>query len=129
MNETARRWLEFADIDLRMAVLAFEDEIFSQVCFHSHQCVEKALKALIHGITGKSAPRSHALQELLKHIPSECLARLPENLSLKMDDYYIPTRYPDAIPGSLADGLPDRSDAEQALAIAKAVIDAVKSVL
>jgi len=37
----------------------------------------------------------------------------------KLDDYYIPTRYPDALPGTLPEGLPEQSDAENAIGLAR----------
>lgn len=36
-----------------------------------------------------------------------------------MDQFYIPTRYPDALAGSLPEGLPDKGDARKALDIAE----------
>ena len=36
--------------------------------------------------------------------------------------FYIPTRYPDALPGALPEGLPGREDAEEALATARQVL-------
>ena len=40
-----------------------------------------------------------------------------------LDRFYIPTRYPDALPGALPDDLPTRQDAEQALATAQQVFE------
>jgi len=43
---------------------------------------------------------------------------VPDDLRLRLlllDRYYIPTRYPDAVPGSLATGMPNQADAEEAL--------------
>lgn len=31
-----------------------------------------------------------------------------------LDRFYIPSRYPDALPGTLPDGLPSRDDAKEA---------------
>lgn len=88
MNQEYENRLLFATDDLKMARLALGDELFSQVCFHSEQCVEKVLKAL-----------------------------------------YIPTRYPDALPGSLADSLPNEHDADEALETAEAVYQLVTGML
>lgn len=41
------QWLAFARQDAQIADLAMREGIFNQVCFHSQQCVEKSLKALI----------------------------------------------------------------------------------
>ena len=46
MSEARERWLAFAHEDLRVAEIALPEGLFNQVCFHSQQCVEKALKAL-----------------------------------------------------------------------------------
>ena len=43
MNEAVERWLAFAQEDMRMAELALKEGIYNQACFHSQQCVEKAL--------------------------------------------------------------------------------------
>ena len=46
MKGKAKNWLEFSAEDLKMAELALKEKIYNQVCFHSQQCVEKAIKAL-----------------------------------------------------------------------------------
>lgn len=38
----------------------------------------------------------------------------------QIDIYYIPTRYPDALPGYLPDGLPGVEEAEDAISAARA---------
>jgi HEPN domain-containing protein len=63
-NEAAKRWLVFAGEDLRMAELALRDSIHNQVCFHAHQCGEKALKALVAN-RGETPSRTHKLVDLL----------------------------------------------------------------
>jgi len=44
---------------------------------------------------------------------------------LVLENYYIPSRYPDATPGSLPEGLPGREDAERALAAAQGISELV----
>lgn len=39
--------------------------------------------------------------------------------------FYIPTRYPDALPGSLEDGLPEKEDAQEAFDLAKRVLETI----
>ena len=46
-----------------------------------------------------------------------------------LDRFYIPTRYPDALPGSLPQGLPRQADAEQAPRVARQVFDAIAQIL
>jgi HEPN domain-containing protein len=44
-----------------------------------------------------------------------------------LDDFYIPTRYPDALPGVLPEGLPGKAEAEEALILARAVLERVEA--
>lgn len=117
-------WFEFASQDLKMAELAMEEKIYNQVCFHSQQAVEKALK----GYLEKKAtlpPRTHKLVDIVSLIKLEELKNLKEELTL-LDRFYIPTRYPDALPGSFPEGLPNEKDAKEALAIARKIMKIIK---
>ena len=118
MNKAGDRWLEFARQDLQMAELALNEGIYNQVCFHSHQCIEKCLKAELANLN-KKLPRTHSIVDLLGLLPPECFAELREELE-QIDIYYIPTRYPDALPGCLSDGLPEKEDAQTAISAARA---------
>lgn len=40
--------------------------------------------------------------------------------------YYISTRYPDALPGSIATGLPNEADALEAIEVARQALEAVE---
>jgi len=117
MNEAAN-WFEFARTDLHVAELALDAGLFNQVCFHAHQAVEKLLKGFILS-RGKRVPRTHSLLDLGR------LAQelgFPQELRGKiriLDGYYLPTRYPDAIPN--LSHLPQREEAEEALSLAKRV--------
>ncbi len=127
MNEAAERWLTFAREDLRVAELVLEEGIFNQVCFHAQQCVEKALKAALAS-RGQVPPRVHSITDLLSFVQVEYLAKLSDDLVL-LDDFYIPTRYPDALPGTLPDGLPGRTEAEFALAVARTALERIETEL
>ena len=119
MNEDLIRWLTFANEDLRMAVLATEDEINNQVCFHAQQCVEKTLKAAILA-QGRTPRRSHNIVDLLNDLAAPWLVDLHDDLE-ELDLYYVPTRYPDTLPGMLPDGPPSLADARSALLLARQV--------
>ena len=110
-----RSWLEFAREDSRMAELAFEDGIYNQACFHAQQGVEKALKAFLRSHQ-RSVPQVHSLRELLAICQRlDADARFLKDACKTLDRYYIPTRYPDALPGMAPEGLPTRQDAEEAV--------------
>ena len=116
----ADRWLTFASDDVRVARLALGEEIWSQVCFHSQQCVEKCLKGLL-ARTGQLLARTHVIADLWDAQTADTRRSVGDlEAGLKrLDRFYIPTRYPDATPGSLAEGLPGREDAEEALTTAE----------
>jgi HEPN domain-containing protein/predicted nucleotidyltransferase len=65
-DEGFAEWIRRADRDLRTAEqsLAAPDPVWDSICFHSHACVEKLLKALIVR-AGTFPPKTHELKELL----------------------------------------------------------------
>jgi HEPN domain-containing protein len=123
----SERWLFFAHQDLRMAELAMTEGLYNQVCFHSQQCAEKAIKGLL-AQQGKVPPRTHRLADLLGLLEPDPFAEDRIEIQL-LDRFYLPTRYPDALPGSLPEGLPDAGDAQEALTIAGKVLTQVKQLL
>jgi HEPN domain-containing protein len=100
MNEEVNKWIVFAREDLKMAELALREGIYNQVCFHSEQCVEKILKGFITK-KGKVHPQTHKLADLLVSISPSPFDDLKDEI-LVLDRFYIPTRYPDALPGTLS---------------------------
>jgi HEPN domain-containing protein len=126
MNDLTERWLSFAGQDLMGAQVMLREGMYNLTCFHAQQCVEKALKGLL-AHRNQMSPRIHALAELLTFFSDPELLDLRSKL-IRLDDYYIPTRYPDALPGVLPDGLPGKVEAEEALSLAQAVFDFVTSI-
>jgi len=120
-----RQWLERANEDLIVARLVLEEQHTAHACFLSQQCAEKSLKAFLIAKIN-NYPRTHRLVDLLgecrKHDPqfsdfqSDCIV---------IDQYYIPTRYPDAIPGTSPTGAPSRDEAEEAIASAGRILQFV----
>lgn len=127
MNELAKRWLIFAEDDLKMAKLALAEGIYNQVCFHAQQCAEKSLKVL-SAEQGEVPPKTHKLIDLLLSIRNPQIAALRRVLQL-LDRFYMTTRYPDALPGTLLEGLPTEADAQSALQTAQQVIEVVRDAL
>ncbi len=122
MNASIEQWYHFAQEDLRMAELALEEGLFNQTCFHSQQCAEKIIKGLLLS-QGKTPPRTHSLGDLLPLLQPN---PFKTNLAIQLlDRFYIPTRYPDALPGSLPEGLPNYEDAMEAIAVAQRMIQTV----
>lgn len=118
----AERWLKFAQEDLTVARLSLEKKVYNQACFHSHQGVEKILKGYLLA-KGEDVPRTHSITALLKLCAKidSVFNELPKD-ARNLDDYYIPTRYPDALPGTLPEGLPGQDDAEKAISILEKIM-------
>ena len=108
-----------------MAELALSEDIHNQACFHAQQCAEKTIKGFLEQL-GRTPPRTHLMSDLIALLPVGTVGTLEDAL-LALDRFYIPTRYPDAFPGSLAEGLPGRIDAEEALATARQVLKRIEN--
>lgn len=113
----SQRWIDLAKEDEKIAELALKAKLYNQVCFHCQQGAEKLLKAFLLKKKGKF-PKIHSLTELLILASGvdKDLMRL-KNDCLYLDQFYVPTRYPDAPLGSLPEGQPNKEDAKKALEI------------
>jgi len=120
-NREADRWLKQAESDLAYAELGLRERFFAQVCFQCQQVCEKAIKALRYG-RGERAVLGHALVELAA--PLEAMARFRENLAV-LDQYYVPTRYPNGLPGGIPSDVYTGSQATKAVEVAREVVAAV----
>lgn len=122
----ARRWLAQADSDLAFAELASRERFFAYACFHAQQAAEKALKAFLF-----ARGAEHVVGHSVADLAAEC-ATLDETFSPlvsragPLDRLYLPTRYPNTLPGGIPAQAFDQSDAEQALGMARLVMTAVK---
>lgn len=124
-----RQWLEKATEDLTVAKLVFREGHLSHACFLSQQTIEKALKACLIAHVNQY-PRTHKLVDLLQqcvlldsgfsHFLTDCI---------RVDQFYIPTRYPDGIPGGLPEGLPNEEQAKTALDAASKILQYVNKFL
>ena len=122
-------WLDKAETDLIVARLVLVEGHYAHACFFSQQCMEKAMKAYLLDQSGKY-PRTHRLVDLL----TECVNFEPSFSKLQadcvvVDQYYIPTRYPDAVPSGLPDNLPGEVEAKEAVDIAEVVFKFVRPLL
>lgn len=94
----AQRWFKQARHDLENARRNLKDKFYSDTCFMAEQASQKALKAYIY-FSGERNIVIHSLTKLV----SECMNKDSSFETLKreariLDKYYIPTRYPDALP-------------------------------
>lgn len=117
-------WFYLANEDLSFAKEGFKSGFYSHVCFLSQQAVEKAMKGFLI-FQDKDYPKSHGLVGLFHRMSVQWLE---EHLSeiKKLSEFYVPLRYPDAIAGSLKDGLPDKKDAQNALHWATQIVELIE---
>ncbi len=91
----AADWLAQAENDFLWGQDSAESEHFAQACFISQQVAEKALKAIALARDFDSI-RSHSIREIADALGINGPLR---EAALRLDQYYIPTRYPDAYDG------------------------------
>lgn len=87
-------WLLQAESDLRAVVDLVKNGHFAQACFSSQQGAEKALKALAF-YRGAELVKSHSLATIAQDLG---INGELGTYALKLDLYYLTTRYPDALP-------------------------------
>jgi HEPN domain-containing protein len=111
----AERWLRQAENDFAFAELGAREGFFAQACFVCQQAAEKALKAL-HYSGGARFVFGHSLVELLDQLVAEHpgFADLREKAQ-QLDQYYIPTRYPNGLPGGVPAEVFTKRQAEEAV--------------
>ena len=97
----ADRWLRQAANDLAFARVALRERFHAQACFIAQQGAEKAVKAIAYGL-GERTVLGHSLVTLISRYSD----RAPELTDLRelagiLDQYYVPTRYPNGLAGGV----------------------------
>ena len=125
----AQRWLSQSENDLAGAQVLQREGFFALACFTSQQAAEKALKAL-HYLGGERHVLGHSVVELLAGLVQEYpdLRSMNEAAS-SLDQYYVPTRYPDALPGGAPFEVYRREQAEEAVSIAEGIIQVAERLI
>ena len=114
----ATRWLQQAENDLLFAELGLRNQFHAQVCFQSQQICEKAVKAIRY-CNGERFVYGHSLVEPTS--PLEELAELRDDFAI-LDQCYIPTRYPNGLPGGVPYETYTSKQAAEAVRIARRVV-------
>jgi len=124
MRKNTKAWLAEAEEDLECASILVEHGKHRGACFHSQQCVEKGLKALLLE-KGRRPARTHDLLELLNGVLAEGWS-----LEVSMDDLvFLNSIYRGRYPtdeGLLPHGEPLESDARAALRSAESMLSLIK---
>ena len=124
--EDGRRWLQQALEDLHWAEDLAQRGGYYLACFLAQQVAEKALKAFLY-TRGLEIVLGHSV-ERLSHEAAGWEPQIEEAARRwsVLDSYYIPTRYPNSVPGSIPARVFTADAAHSALTLAKDVVAWVK---
>jgi HEPN domain-containing protein len=95
-NELVKQWISRAEedfINARYILSLKEDCPLGTICFHSQQCVEKYLKAMLT-YDAIAFPRTHDLIELLNLFPLQNKPELALQDLAVLNRYAVEARYP-----------------------------------
>lgn len=120
----ALRWTEQARRDLAAARYNAEGGHHNVACYLAQQAAEKALKAVLYA-AGAETVLGHSASDLAKSAATEdaSLAVIAA-AATRLDRYYIPTRYPNGLPGGIPADAFGADDAAHAIDDAEAVVRA-----
>jgi HEPN domain-containing protein len=127
----AERWYRQAGFDLKAARWNIEGGFHAQACFLAQQAGEKALKAALYFLGARrQALVTHALVDMttmLANEDSEIGGRLDDARAL--DLHYVPSRYPNGLPGGYPHQFYAKSQADGAVAAAERILTTVAAFL
>ena len=118
MKNRAKDWLDQAKDDLRWGRASAASRFYSQSCFIAQQVAEQSLKALAY-FRGAEFVRGHSVLLVCRELS---INGTLEEAAQRLDQYYIPTRYPDAQPAGAPFRFFTAAQAEEALALAECFI-------
>ncbi|MCS7039633.1 MAG: HEPN domain-containing protein [Caldilineales bacterium] len=100
----ARRWFLQAQADLQIVRVLRAAGYYAPACFHAQQSAEKALKAVLFS-QGSRVVWGHSVRKLARQCEGHdvAFAGIAADAAL-LDQFYIPTRYPNGLPSPLVPG-------------------------
>ncbi len=121
-QEEGKRWVTEAKRDLDAARTLRDSEHFNFACFHAQQAAEKAAKAFLYA-RGVENVWGHSVASLLDDaINYEVDLETLRSDGASLDTFYIPTRYPNGLPGGLPSDAYTADEAERAIEKARKII-------
>jgi HEPN domain-containing protein len=125
----ALRWLEQAESDLRWAEHLREAGAYDIACFLAQQVAEKAIKALLYH-SGEELVVGHSVEDLCQRA-ANVFPDVAEKCASwgVLDAYYVATRYPDALPGSIPARVYDKTSAAGAVDSAAEIVKTAAAII
>jgi len=124
-----QRWLAQAAHDLDDARFLSTNGRHHLACYLAQQTAEKALKAVLYA-AGEATVLGHSVADLAKRaaVTDAALAALVPRAST-LDKFYVPTRYPNGLPGGIPAEAFDADDAARAIADADDILSASREAI
>ena len=127
MKDPTKKWLEYADENLRSAKVLLDNELFNPCLQNVQQAVEKMLKAVLSE-SGIKIKKTHSINELVTILAENGMkVRIEEDERDLIDSIYLPSKYP--VGGILPDFEPDMQTCVQSVAIAERVRGSISGLL
>lgn len=128
MKKITEDWLRSARMDLdNISKIIHEEHLTPVVAFHSHQAIEKYLKALMEE-NQIEFRKTHDLIYLHKIIKKHFDLKIDIRILRAINELYIDSRYPGEF-GILPDGKPTVKDAKEFYEYAKSIFEIIISKL
>ncbi|MGE5577913.1 MAG: HEPN domain-containing protein [Syntrophothermus sp.] len=125
-SKEGQRWFEQARRDLDDANFVRNGGRYNLACFLAQQAAEKALKAFLYN-QGAEQVWGHSVIELCTDASDfdPAFSKIKSD-GAALDKYYIPTRYPDGLPGGIPANAYQKDDADLAIEKATKIISFVE---
>jgi len=118
----SQRWLRQALQDQEDAVYVNKGKRYHLACFLAQQAAEKALKAFLYA-QGAEHVWGHSVIELCADAAQfDSGFQALKKAAAWLDKYYIPTRYPNGLPGGIPSEVFQEEDGAMALEKASKII-------
>ena len=126
MANRSKDWLAQAVRDLEQAQASQGESRHEWACFAAQQSAEKVLKAYLYAQEVELV-WGHSVRELCTTAATfdAAFEELGREVA-PLDQYYIPTRYPNGLPGGVPFEAYNVEDGQRALRLARQVLDAVR---
>ena len=126
MKSSVDAWLRYAEKDLLAAKRLEQDENLANIsCFHSQQCVEKSLKAILED-QEVIPPKTHDLIRLYGMV--QVHINIDEDMLARLNETYLDSRYPLTL-GHLPQGFPSVEESKIFYEFARQVYNRISEIL
>ncbi|MFP4029749.1 MAG: HEPN domain-containing protein [Candidatus Brocadiia bacterium] len=124
-QQEGKRWIAEARRELDAAQTLRDSEHYNFACFHAQQAAEKATKAFLYS-RGVENVWGHSVATLL----DDAINYKKDLESLRsggasLDTFYIPTRYPNGLPGGLPSEAYTSEEADRAIKKASNITETI----